>query len=112
MARRAGQAREAYRRSMRPSPEDTSSEQQPLPEESSEETQQPDLGKVARNKYTVTLTDDDALMWDDVAMRLRRQLGRKVSKSEIVRALVGLAADDPTLLQQIAETVQQHDGTT
>ncbi|MDX2842111.1 hypothetical protein PV377_24625 [Streptomyces ipomoeae] len=44
------------------------------------------------SKYTILFDQDDALVFDGLALELRRQVGRPVDKSEIVRALVHLAA--------------------
>lgn len=57
------------------------------------------------SKYTVLLSDADALMWDQVAIALRRDLGWKVDKSEMVRALVALAVQDDDLHRQLRESV-------
>lgn len=108
--KRAGQAKSAFARAQpqqpaQPDPADAGTEQQPsaVPETES---------AAVRNKYTVTLSEDDALLWDDVAMRLRRKLGRRVSKSEVLRVLVWIAADDAALLDQVADTVRRHNGGT
>lgn len=63
------------------------------------------------SKYTVLLSDNDALLWDQLAMTLRRDLGRKVDKSAMVRALVYLAAEDDDLRHQLADTLTR-DGVT
>lgn len=59
------------------------------------------------SKYTLLLSDDDALMWDQLAMTLRRDLGRKVDKSAMVRALVYLAAEDEDLRRELAEVLRR-----
>lgn len=59
------------------------------------------------SKYTLLLSDDDALMWDQLAMTLRRELGRKIDKSAMVRALVYLAAEDESLRRQLVETLRR-----
>lgn len=63
------------------------------------------------SKYTVLLSDSDALMWDELAVTLRRDLGRRVDKSSIVRALVYLAAEDESLRRQLAETLNRENVT-
>lgn len=63
------------------------------------------------SKYTVLLSDSDALMWDELAVTLRRDLGRRVDKSAIVRALVYLAAEDESLRLQLAETLTRENVT-
>jgi hypothetical protein len=59
------------------------------------------------SKYTLLLSDDDALMWDQLAMTLRRDLGRKVDKSAMVRALVYLAAEDEDLRRELTEVLRR-----
>jgi hypothetical protein len=59
----------------------------------------------SRRKYTLLLEHSDALMWDELAMQLDRDLGRKIDKSAIVRALVYLAAEDDDLRRQLRETL-------
>jgi hypothetical protein len=58
-------------------------------------------------KKTLLLSDDDALMWDQLAMTLRRDLGRKVDKSAMVRALVYLAAEDEDLRRELTEVLRR-----
>lgn len=62
------------------------------------------------SKYTVLLGDDDALLWDQLAVRLRRDTGHRVDKSAIVRTLVYLAAEDAALYEQLT-TQLRRDGT-
>ena len=59
------------------------------------------------SKYTLLLSDDDALMWDQLAMTLRRDLGRKIDKSAMVRALVYLAAEDEDLRRELTEVLRR-----
>lgn len=59
------------------------------------------------NKYTLLLSDDDALMWDQLAMTLRRDLGRKIDKSAMLRALVYLAAEDEDLRRELADVLRR-----
>lgn len=59
------------------------------------------------SKYTLLLSDDDALMWDQLAMTLRRDLGRKIDKSAMVRALVYLAAEDEDLRRELTDVLRR-----
>lgn len=63
--------------------------------------QQPDEAPVA-SRTTVKLSTDDALLWEELALRLRRRLGRRVHQAEIVRVAMRLVADDPALFEQVA----------
>lgn len=62
------------------------------------------------SKYTLLLDDADAAVFDGLALSARRQLGRRVGKSDLVRVLVHLAADDPTLLTQVLDELRRRDG--
>lgn len=53
------------------------------------------------SKYTALLDSDTAEAFDELALRARRIKGRRVEKSEIVRALIMLAADDASLRDQV-----------
>jgi hypothetical protein len=49
------------------------------------------------SKYTLLLDSDDALILDQLALELRRLTGRRIEKSEIMRALIRRAyTDRPT----------------
>lgn len=61
----------------------------------------------ARSKFTVLLDSELAAGFDELALRLRRVLGRRVGKADVVRALVLLAGDDPTLFDQLAAELQR-----
>jgi hypothetical protein len=53
------------------------------------------------SKFTVLLEPDAAADFDQLALDIRRLLGRRVSKGDLVRALIALAAADPTLRDQL-----------
>lgn len=66
-----------------------------------------------RSKCTLLLAPEPAADFDELATRLRSACGRKVDKSEIIRAWIGLTTDDPALLNDLAQEIQtRHDGTT
>ena len=44
-----------------------------------------------QSKFTVLLDAEDAATFDELALTLRRRLGRRVGKGDIVRALIRLA---------------------
>lgn len=100
MSKRASRASAAF--SKIDAPRATEAAPKPVPA-STKST--PVASREKPSKYTLLLSDGDALMWDELAMTLRRDLGRKVDKSSIVRALVYLAADDESLRRQLAETL-------
>ncbi|MGH3779900.1 MAG: hypothetical protein ACRDRO_04505 [Pseudonocardiaceae bacterium] len=53
------------------------------------------------SKFTVLLEPEAAADFDQLALDIRRLLGRRVSKGNLVRALIALAAADPTLRNQL-----------
>jgi len=53
------------------------------------------------SKYTALLDPATAEAFDELALRARRVKGRRVEKSEIIRALITLAADDASLRDQV-----------
>jgi hypothetical protein len=57
----------------------------------------PKKPKPRPSKYTLLLDQDDALSLDDLAIQLRRRTGRRVEKSEIMRALIRLADTNPAV---------------
>lgn len=60
-----------------------------------------------RTAFTWRLTADQALMMDEMTLRLKRQLGRsKLDKAEILVALVGLAADNPGVFGALVARMQ------
>jgi hypothetical protein len=63
--------------------------------------------KPATSKYTALLDVDTAAEFDGLALMARRKLGRKVDKSEIVRSLIRLAADDASLRDQMISEVEK-----
>ncbi|GAA2842434.1 hypothetical protein GCM10010522_71560 [Kribbella solani] len=58
-----------------------------------------------RSKFTLLLSESDAIMWDELAMMLRRETGHRVEKAAFVRALVYLAAEDADLRRQVGEEI-------
>jgi hypothetical protein len=59
------------------------------------------------SKYTVLLSDADAALFDDLALRGRRELGHRVSKSDLVRALLALTRDDATVFEDLLPTLRR-----
>jgi hypothetical protein len=49
---------------------------------------------------------DAAADFDHLALDIRRLLGRRVSKGNLVRALIALAAADPTLRDQLIDELR------
>lgn len=56
--------------------------------------------KPRTTKYTANLDEVTALAFDGLALNARRAKGRPVDKSELLRVLVLLAADDASLRDQ------------
>lgn len=95
-ARRPGGLRDQMRTGMarpnaaeRPVPAE-----QPTGEPASKPEEQP-------SKFTVLLDAEEAAGFDQLALDVRRLLGRRVAKGDLVRALVALASDDVTLRDQV-----------
>lgn len=62
-------------------------------------------------KYTALLDDPTAVAFDELALIARRKLGRRVDKSQLMRALILLAADDASLRDQVIDQIgraEQH----
>jgi hypothetical protein len=53
------------------------------------------------SKFTVLLDPDAAADFDQLAVDIRRLLGRRVSKGNLVRALIALATADLTLRDRL-----------
>lgn len=60
------------------------------------------------SKFTVLLDPDAAIGFDQLALDIRRLLGRRVSKGDLVRALIALAAADPALRAQLLDELRTH----
>jgi len=60
------------------------------------------------SKFTVLLDPDAAIGFDQLALDIRRLLGRRVSKGDLVRALIALAAADLTLRDQLLNELRNH----
>ncbi|MDQ3765084.1 MAG: hypothetical protein M3460_27345 [Actinomycetota bacterium] len=58
------------------------------------------------SKFTVLLEPDAAADFDQLALDIRRLLGRRVSKGNLVRALIALAAAEPTLRDQLIDELR------
>lgn len=58
------------------------------------------------SKFTMQFGNDDAVTLDEVTLKCRRLLGRPVKKSEVLRSLIAIAADDPTLRNQLVEELR------
>src|SRR4051794_10054557 len=65
-----------------------------------------DKAKPKTTKYSIQLDDGDALRFDELALVARRKLGRRVDKSELLRALLLLAADDASLRDQLIDRLK------
>jgi hypothetical protein len=61
---------------------------------------------VPPSKFTVLLEPDAAADFDQLALDIRRLLGRRVSKGNLVRALIALATADLTLRDQLIDELR------
>jgi hypothetical protein len=59
-----------------------------------------------QSKFTILLNAEDALTFDELALQMRRLAGRRVDKSEIVRALLQLAHQRPDVAQLVIDQLQ------
>lgn len=59
-------------------------------------------------KYTAVLDHDTVDAFDALTRTARRRLGRHVSKLELLSSLLLLAADDPSLRDQLIDSLPRH----
>lgn len=57
----------------------------------------------AQRKYTVLIDAELADDFDASLLQFRRRAGRRVDKSEVIRELVSLFNEDPSLADQVAD---------
>ncbi|MEP6464411.1 MAG: hypothetical protein ABJC62_13570 [Frankiaceae bacterium] len=57
-------------------------------------------------KYTVILDGQAADTFDETLLRLRRQLGRRVDRSQVIRELLALVAEDEALGAQVVDRLR------
>ena len=55
-----------------------------------------DVGE-PRSKYTVLLGQSDLDIWDELTAKARRATGRRITRAELLRAMLALTADDESL---------------
>lgn len=53
------------------------------------------------SKYTALLDAETAEAFDELALIARRKLGRKIDKSTIIRVLIRMASDDPSVRERM-----------
>ncbi|MGL5828370.1 MAG: hypothetical protein ACRC0L_02225, partial [Angustibacter sp.] len=68
-------------------------------------TPRPDRASQSTISYTLRLTPDEALAADELTMTARRTTGRRIERSDLIRALLHLATNDPTLLTRACDAV-------
>ena len=67
----------------------------------------PGAAAAGRTAFTWRLTADQALLLDEMTLRLKRQLGRpKLDKAEMLASLVGLAADNAAVFGALVARMQ------
>jgi hypothetical protein len=54
-------------------------------------------------KYSLRLDRDVAESFDQLHLRLRRETGQRVNKSDVIRTLIELVTDDNTIRATVAE---------
>lgn len=59
------------------------------------------------SKFTAALDSETTMAFDKLALTLRGQLGRQVTKVEIVRVLIMLAGDGPELRARLLEELRE-----
>lgn len=64
-------------------------------------------GEPKGSKFTVIFSREDAEAFDEFLLGARRHLGRRVDKSEVVRCLLQLAYDDPSLEQELLDRLEK-----
>jgi Arc/MetJ-type ribon-helix-helix transcriptional regulator len=57
--------------------------------------------------YTVRLSLDELDQADDLLRTLRRDTGRRLDRSEVIRALLALAATDDRIRGRVAKTLSR-----
>ncbi len=60
------------------------------------------------SKFTVLLDNQAAADFDQLALDIRRLLGRRVSKGELVRALLAQATQDRALRDSLVDQLRAH----
>jgi hypothetical protein len=101
--RRASETRNALTRGLTAPPRPTSQEargETAAPPSPSEERPSARTTPLT-SKYTANLDADTAAEFDGLALTARRKLGRRVDKSDILKTLIHLAADDASLRDQL-----------
>jgi hypothetical protein len=58
------------------------------------------------SKFTIIFERREAEVLDEFVLQARRHAGRKVDKSEIIRALLALVHEDPTLAAAVFEKLR------
>lgn len=107
---RASSARQAFGRAITPAvPAQVGVELAPV-ESRPEQEGGTHLVRPKVSKYTAKLPLETADTFDQVTLRLRRRLERHVDKLDILSAWISMTADDPTLLEQVAEELERRDG--
>lgn len=72
-------------------------------------TSSPAMDGPRRSKFTVILDARDAEEFDALVLTARRTLGRRVDKSELVRAVIALLGRDSALRQEIFEAIREQE---
>lgn len=100
--KRASAASAAFGRALGPAPQSAAE-----PEPEAVPVTRPKAKQDNRLKYTLLLDPDEAGAFDEVTIRLRRKLVRRVDKAEVLRAMISMLADDPSLLNDLSEQMRR-----
>jgi hypothetical protein len=68
----------------------------------------PAPGTPDRRKYTVRIDAGPADRFEQAVLALSPDVGRKLDKSEVMRELAELLADDPTVAKKVADRLRRH----
>jgi hypothetical protein len=68
----------------------------------------PAPGTTDRRKYTIRIDPDPADRFERAVLELTVDVGRKLDKSEVMRELLELFVDDPTVAKAVLDRLRRH----
>lgn len=57
------------------------------------------------SKFTVNLDYSDSLLLDECVLGIRKQYGKRVNKSDLIRGMIQIVSEDPEFHKKIADKV-------
>ena len=57
-------------------------------------------------KFTLELDANTDIVFEQLRLNIKRRVGKSVRKADVLRALIMLAADDPTVANQVVEDLK------